>query len=126
MPSLCDLISNMNPQEEENISKYVGGSSMEFHQIYSDQKLTISLVGALSFKDSSDYQNVLNQIDALVFTELEINLCDLHFIDAAGLGMLVLLIEKVEARNISVELLNSVGQVKKLLSLAKIPHFDYI
>lgn len=79
--------------------------------------MEIDLKGRLTFSDYSVFREISDYLNQFNPKTCLVNLKDLEFIDSAGLGMLLIMRDKVATKNGVVVLKNSQGQVKKMLTL---------
>ncbi|MBX9977450.1 MAG: STAS domain-containing protein [Alphaproteobacteria bacterium] len=80
-------------------------------------QMEIDLRGRLTFSDYSIFREISDYLNQFSPKSCLLDLKDLEFIDSAGLGMLLIVRDKVTAKNGTVVLKNSQGQVKKMLTL---------
>ena len=80
-------------------------------------QMEIELKGRLTFSDYSIFREISDYVNQFNPKSCLLNLKDLEFIDSAGLGMLLIVRDKLAAKNGLVILKNSQGQVKKMLTL---------
>ncbi len=80
-------------------------------------QMEIDLRGRLTFSDYSVFREISDHLNQFTPKSCLLDLKDLEFIDSAGLGMLLIVRDKVVAKNGTVALKNSQGQVKKMLTL---------
>lgn len=79
--------------------------------------MEIDLKGRLTFSDYSVFREISDYLNQFNPKTCLLNLEGLEFIDSAGLGMLLIVRDKVASKNGMVVLRNSQGQVKKMLTL---------
>ena len=82
-------------------------------------QMEIDLRGRLTFSDYSVFSEISDYLNQFNPKSCLLNLSDLEFIDSAGLGMLLIVRDKVISKNGTVILKNSQGQVQKMLTLGK-------
>lgn len=82
-------------------------------------QMEIDLRGRLTFSDYSVFREISDYLTQFNPKSCLLNLEDLEFIDSAGLGMLLIVRDKILAKNGTITLKNSQGQVKKMLTLGK-------
>jgi len=82
-----------------------------------------NFAGEFTFSDNPVFKDVLSLVEKPEVKFIIINLSNTIFIDSAGLGMLMLLKNAAQKKNISVSLRGAHGQVEKVLKLSK---FDEI
>ena len=96
-----------------------GGSSMLYELKSTSPQMEIDLRGRLTFSDYSVFREISDQLNLYGPKSCLLDLENLEFIDSAGLGMLLIVRDKMTSKNGSVVLKNSQGQVKKMLTLGK-------
>jgi stage II sporulation protein AA (anti-sigma F factor antagonist) len=80
-------------------------------------QLEIDLKGRLTFSDYATFREISDCVNQFSPKSCLFNLDQLEFIDSAGLGMLLIIRDKLNAKNGSVLLRGSQGQVQKMLKL---------
>ena len=86
----------------------------------SDNKVTCTLSGELTFNDHELYRAMLDEALSGGAKTINLNLSKLEFIDSAGMGMLLVGQDRSTNEKWSFELVQPQGQVKKMLELAKL------
>jgi anti-anti-sigma factor len=78
----------------------------------------VVMEGAFGFDDNS---NVEKMVDVLATggSKVRLNLSGLSKIDSAGLGMIVLIKDEVEAAGVGFSVSGASGQVKKMLEISR-------
>lgn len=79
----------------------------------------ISLTGQLTFADNAKFREILNMVEQENLRSLVLDFSKLEFIDSAGLGMLLLLRDACQPRNISIAISSAKGQVEKIFLISK-------
>lgn len=85
----------------------------------SGQNIGIELKGRLTYTDYNNFKTVSDLFEKVEDEQCFLDLTDLEFIDSAGLGMLLLLRDKVSEKKGLVILKGAHGQVKKMLELGR-------
>ena len=93
-------------------------------QITHNQDAAIStIIGHFTYADHVHFSSVLALVEIETVSEIIIDIGKMEFIDSAGLGMLLMLLESCQDKKKRLTLLNPVGQVRKVFSVAR---FDEI
>lgn len=94
---------------------------MEYTVSIAQQKPHVAMTGRFTFSDNQKFKMILDMIRAPSepVHAVEVDVSKLEFIDSAGLGMLLLLRDECNARNLSVALLKPSGQVEKMFELSR-------
>lgn len=79
----------------------------------------IDLKGRLTFSDYSVFREVVEIFNTSPVKRCVLDLSELEFIDSAGLGMLLIVRDKVHGRNGHLVISGAAGQVKKMLDLGR-------
>lgn len=93
---------------------------MEFITLTTPDAIEARLSGRLEFTDHDRLRDIVELLEAPGHRQFVVDLQDLEFIDSAGLGMLLILQEETEQRNIRFVVRSPRGDVKRSLDLAKI------
>lgn len=93
---------------------------MEFQSRSTPDALEAQLTGRLEFTDHDRLRDIIAALDDAKARRFVLNLSGLEFIDSAGLGMLLILQEEAEQRNIKMIVSGPQGDVKRSIDLAKI------
>lgn len=93
---------------------------MEFQSRSTPDALEAQLTGRLEFTDHDRLRDIIAALDDTKARRFVLNLSGLEFIDSAGLGMLLILQEEAEQRNIKMIVSGPQGDVKRSIDLAKI------
>ncbi len=92
---------------------------MQISQRISDHHAVLALAGRFDFNTHSDfrkaYESVLAHPD---IRTLDIDMQRVEYLDSSALGMLLLLKERAEARNVRVSLSHPGGTVRQILEIA--------
>lgn len=82
-------------------------------------QMHINMSGAFSFSDSTKFHQLLGQLKEGNTLGISIDLSQVTSVDSAALGMLLLLRDEMQKRNVSIALNGAQDQVKKVLMLSK-------
>ncbi|RTR19557.1 anti-sigma factor antagonist [Azospirillum griseum] len=93
---------------------------MEFRSRVEQDTVEVQLSGRLEFTDHDRLRDIVELLDGNGLRRFVLNLSALDFIDSAGLGMLLILQEEAEQRNIKLVVSGPRGDVKRSIDLAKI------
>ncbi len=80
---------------------------------------TAMLSGQLTYADTKQFKTLLELVTEKTITELDIDFTHLSFIDSAGMGMLLLLRDECQNRNIRISLRGAYGQVERIFTISK-------
>lgn len=83
------------------------------------QKVEVQLKGRLTYTDYNNFRQVSDVLGNVEGQYCSMDLSELEFIDSAGLGMLLLVRDKIVEKKGTVALKDAHGQVKKMLELGK-------
>jgi HptB-dependent secretion and biofilm anti anti-sigma factor len=89
----------------------------------SDDVLRITLNGRLTFAENGEFRQVVDAIGQAGGTNVVFDLEGLSYIDSAGMGMLLVARDAAAACGAAVALSRAVGQVGRMLQLAKFADF---
>ncbi len=93
---------------------------MEFQSRSTPDALEARLTGRLEFTDHDRLRDIIETLEQAKPRRFVLNLSGLEFIDSAGLGMLLILQEESEQRNVKMIVSGLQGDVKRSIDLAKI------
>lgn len=86
------------------------------YELQSDSgALTVRLSGDLTYKDASDFHNVLRALQQDQISKCDIDLSGLQFIDSTGLSLLLLASDVATARKFQIRLTGAQGMVQENL-----------
>lgn len=88
------------------------------HQHQNGACLIVSLKGRFTFADNQLFKGLLENLNDSVST-LDLNLSQVEFIDSAGLGMLLLALEKLEQHHGRITLRGAQGQVQQMIDISR-------
>ncbi|MGQ9366653.1 STAS domain-containing protein [Azospirillum sp. ST 5-10] len=93
---------------------------MEFQARTTPEAIEARLNGRLEFADHERLRDLVALLDGPEAQRFVVDLSDLTFIDSAGLGMLLILHEEAEQRNVRLVVRDPRGDVRRSIELAKI------
>lgn len=93
---------------------------MEFKRSVTPDSVEVGLSGRLEFTDHDRLRDVIDALESARGRRFVIDLSGLEFIDSAGLGMLLILQDEAEVRNVPLVARGAQGDVKRSIDLARI------
>ncbi|MBP2231305.1 stage II sporulation protein AA (anti-sigma F factor antagonist) [Azospirillum agricola] len=93
---------------------------MQFQTRSTSDEVEVRLNGRLEFTDHDRLSDIVGLLDGQRARRFTIDLSGLEFLDSAGLGMLLILQEEAEQRNIKLTVRGPQGDVKRSIDLARI------
>ncbi len=93
---------------------------MEFHARNLADAIEVRLTGRLEFTDHDRLRDIVALLDAPNLRRFVVDVSGLDFIDSAGLGMILILQEEAEQKNIKLVVRGPRNDVKRSIDLAKI------
>lgn len=93
---------------------------MEITHNSSDNATAMVFKGKLTFADYKHFQDLFQKLEGAVPSQVNVHLADLDFIDSSGIGMLLLLKEKCDQKNVALIIHQPQGQVKKMFEVAQL------
>lgn len=93
---------------------------MEFQARNEQDAVEVRLTGRLEFTDHDRLREIVDLLDRPGLRRFVIDVSELVFIDSAGLGMLLILQEEAEQRNIRMVVRGPRDDVKRSIDLARI------
>jgi anti-anti-sigma factor len=94
---------------------------MEYNKLINDNKVTYVLEGEMDAEQTQELRNEFVRIsEAPEFSEVEIDLSFVTFIDSSGIGVIVFLFKQLRQHNVSLLLTGVNGQPLELISLLRI------
>lgn len=93
---------------------------MQFEQRSTPEMVEVRLKGRLEFTDHDRLHDLLRVMEDARARPFVVDLSELAFIDSAGLGMLLILQEESESRNIRMFVRGAGGDVRHSIELARI------
>ena len=82
-----------------------------------DGALTIRLSGHLTFEDHGVFRDLLKEISSSGCRRCALDVCELKFIDSAGLGMLMIAHDTSVEEQWNFVITHARGQVKRMLEI---------
>lgn len=93
---------------------------MEFESSTTPDGIEARMRGRLEFTDHDRLREIVRLLESDSVKRLVIDLKELEFIDSAGLGMLLIMQEEAEQRNVKLIVRNPRNDVKRSIDLARI------
>ena len=93
---------------------------MEFHSRTQGEAVEVRLTGRLEFTDHDRLRDIVALLDGPGLRRFVVDVSGLDFIDSAGLGMILILQEEAEQKNIKLIVRGPRDDVKRSIDLAKI------
>ncbi len=93
---------------------------MEFQTRNLPDAIETHLTGRLEFTDHDRLRDIVALLDGPNLRRFVVDVSGLDFIDSAGLGMILILQEEAEQKNIKLVVRGPRGDVKRSIDLAKI------
>lgn len=93
---------------------------MEFQSRTVADAIEARLKGRLEFTDHDRLRDIVALLDAPEIRRFVVDVSGLDFIDSAGLGMLLILQEEAEQKNVKLVVRGPRNDVKRSIDLAKI------
>ena len=93
---------------------------MNFQVRRSSETIEVLLSGRLEFTDHDSLPDIVELLDGEGTRRFVLDMEGLDFIDSAGIGMLLILQEEAEQRNIKLVVRRLHGDVKRSIDLARI------
>ncbi|MBK1841131.1 STAS domain-containing protein [Azospirillum sp. YIM B02556] len=93
---------------------------MDFQATDTGDTTEVRLMGRLEFTDHDRLRDIVGLVERSDMARFVIDLSALEFIDSAGLGMLLILQEETETRNVRMIVQGAAGDVKRSIDLARL------
>ncbi|CAO3351272.1 anti-sigma factor antagonist [Azospirillum melinis] len=93
---------------------------MDFKTTNTVDATEVWLTGRLEFTDHDRLRDIVELVEQSRARRFVIDMSKLDFIDSAGLGMLLILQEETESRNIKMIVRHPLGDVKRSIELARL------
>lgn len=93
---------------------------MEFQARTTSDAIEVLITGRLEFTDHDRLRELVDVLDQPGTRRFVLDLSGLQFIDSAGLGMLMILQDEAEQRNVRMVVRKPQGDVKNSIELARI------
>lgn len=92
---------------------------MQVSQSIAEGKATLSLTGRFDFNTHREFRtHYESALDSPDIKTLDIDMSGVDYLDSSALGMLLMLRERADARNIKISLSNTTDTVKQILHIA--------
>lgn len=91
---------------------------MEFSMQQNGATFEVALRGRFTFAENQQFKTILHSIKGARPSVAVLDLANVEFIDSAGLGMLLLAKDEMDASGASILLRGATGQVKKMLHVS--------
>ena len=92
---------------------------MDFNFIKKNNVTYVKLAGQFTFVDHQKFKHILDLIEEQQISRLELDFSEVTFIDSAGLGMMLLLRDNCQNKNIEICVSAATGQVEKIFIISK-------
>ena len=92
---------------------------MDYTITHNSSTCCIAMSGQFTFTDNATFKHILGLLDEGEMKNLIVDFTQVDFIDSAGLGMLLLLRDECQARNVSISISSARGQVEKIFLISK-------
>lgn len=92
---------------------------MEYSMTHHDTTRRITMTGQFTFSDNVAFKQILGLLDDAQLRSLVVDFGKVDFIDSAGLGMLLLLRDECQTRNVGISIAGAKGQVEKIFLISK-------
>lgn len=93
---------------------------MDFQTHSTPDTVEAHLNGRLEFTDHDRLREIVDLIGSMAARRLVLDLSRLEFIDSAGLGMLLILLEEADVRGIALIVRGARGDVRRSIDLARL------
>ena len=93
---------------------------MEFQERTTAEEVDVQISGRWEFTDHDRLRDLVDLLGRPGVRRLVLDLSGLQFIDSAGLGMLLILQDEAETRNVGFVVRQPQGDVKNTIELARI------
>ncbi|KAA0596996.1 stage II sporulation protein AA (anti-sigma F factor antagonist) [Azospirillum lipoferum] len=93
---------------------------MDFKTINTGDAAEVWLTGRLEFTDHDRLSDIIALVEQSAARRFVLDLSGLEFIDSAGLGMLLVLQDETESRNIKMIVRGPAGDVRRSIELARL------
>lgn len=92
---------------------------MEYNIAESGHTTLVKLEGQFTFSDAKKFKNILDLLHNGSIKAISFDFSEITFIDSACMGMLLLLREECQSRNIDLNIHSLRGQVEKVFEISK-------
>ena len=97
---------------------------MDYRISSNGNKTEVNLAGRLTFDENQQFREIITEIAELGGSQTILDLCNVEFIDSAGLGLLLRIKAEVERVGNAVGMkVSTGGQVKDMIDVA---HFEQL
>ncbi|PWC84035.1 anti-anti-sigma factor [Azospirillum sp. TSH100] len=93
---------------------------MDFKTTKTPDATEVWLTGRLEFTDHDRLSDIISLVEQSTARRFVLDLSGLEFIDSAGLGMLLILQDETESRNIRMIVRGPAGDVRRSIELARL------
>lgn len=93
---------------------------MDFKTTNTGDATEVWLAGRLEFTDHDRLSDIIALVEQSTVRRFVLDLSGLEFIDSAGLGMLLVLQDETESRNIKMIVRGPAGDVRRSIELARL------
>lgn len=101
------------------ILNYFREDDVEYAVISQPREKRVALSGQFTFSDNAKFKQILELLDDAALQNITLDFSEIDFIDSAGLGMLLLIRDECQTRNISLTITGTSGQVHKIFLISK-------
>jgi len=92
---------------------------MEYAVISQTNEKRVMMCGQFTFSDNLKFKQILDLLSDDGVKHMTLDFGDIDFIDSAGLGMLLLLRDACQSRNVALSITSAHGQVQKIFLISK-------
>ena len=92
---------------------------MNFTTQKQNDTLRVTMQGQFTFTDNPSFRGIMDELAKSEIRQVTLDFAGVDFIDSAGLGMLLLLRDLCQERQIQATLENPQGQVEKIFLISK-------
>ena len=93
---------------------------MDFKTTNTGDATEVRMMGRLEFTDHDKLQDLVTLLGQTSRRRFAIDLSALEFVDSAGLGMLLILQEEAESRDVDLVVRGAAGVVRRSIELARL------
>jgi stage II sporulation protein AA (anti-sigma F factor antagonist) len=93
---------------------------MDFKTTNTGDATEVRMTGRLEFTDHDKLQDLVTLLGQTSRRRFAIDLSALEFVDSAGLGMLLILQEEAESRDVELVVRGAAGDVRRSIELARL------
>lgn len=92
---------------------------MDYNITTTGNETSVRMEGQFTFSDTQKFKNILDLVTQDKVKSLALNLAGITFIDSSSMGMLLLLRDECQSRNIPLNIRSPQGQVEKIFRISK-------